>query len=64
MRRIIPALLLYLVIFAIFFFLSLYNYYLNRPFFDIGIPTETTNILMILLSAGGIIKTAYHIIKV
>ena len=53
--------MLYLVMFGIFFAVSLYNYYQNKAVFDVGLPNKITDLTLIVLSVLGIFKTGWHI---
>ncbi|MBN2367994.1 hypothetical protein JXC34_03170 [Candidatus Woesearchaeota archaeon] len=61
MKKGIIVLMLYLVLFSALFFLSMYNFMTHSSILDIGFSEKTTNLLLILLSMAGIMKSVWHI---
>lgn len=61
MRKTIIALLIYLLIFTVLFFIAWYNYLINVPVIRLGIGADKSNLLVMVLSFMGILKTTVHI---
>ncbi|MEM4397963.1 MAG: hypothetical protein QW757_05065 [Candidatus Woesearchaeota archaeon] len=53
---------LYLIIFTIIFFVSLYSYFNNLSLISINLSEKLTNLIIMALSALSILKTDYHIL--
>ncbi|MEM3374648.1 MAG: hypothetical protein QXE31_05515 [Candidatus Woesearchaeota archaeon] len=53
---------IYLIIFAIIFFLSVYAFFFNLSLVYIDLPMKLTNLVIMALSSLAILKTLYHII--
>jgi len=61
MKKHVMALLLYLLIFGIIFGLAVFDYMHNRPILELGFSTQLVNLMIILLSALAVVKTAWHL---
>lgn len=57
----VKPLLIYLIIFAVVFFLSMYSYYSSLDLVNLGLPVTITNLILMLLSSLSIAKTVWHI---
>ncbi len=55
----IKALLVMLVIFLFVFFLAYYNFSKGIPIFDIGMPAQSENIVVMFFSVAAILKVIY-----
>lgn len=55
--------MMYLVLFALVFFLSLYDYIRQIPIINIGGPPLTINLFVLLLSFLGLVKTIWYMWK-
>lgn len=60
-KRTMIVLILYLIMFAVFFAVSIINYIENKAVFKIGLSYKITDLMLIVLSVLGILKTGYHI---
>lgn len=62
-NREIFFLIIYLMLFAALFLISLYDYQKGQSFVNFGFDTKLTNIFIMILSFAGVIKTIYHIYR-
>ncbi|MFH1399867.1 MAG: hypothetical protein ABIG95_07225 [Candidatus Woesearchaeota archaeon] len=62
LRRTVIALLLYLGLFTLLFFIALYSYTQDVPVVVLGLGAKKTDMLIMALSFIGVIKTTLHII--
>ena len=63
MKKSMLILILYLLLFALMFAVSVYNYMINEPVLDLGMSARMTNMGLIFLSVLGILKSTWHIIS-
>ena len=63
MRRSILWLMAYLIIFGVLFIVSLHNFIIRESFFEIGLPGQSLDILIMIMSFLGILKTLWHMRK-
>jgi hypothetical protein len=61
MKKRLLALLAYLLIFAIIFGLSIFDYMHNLAVLEIGMSAKIVDLIIILLSALSVLKTVWHI---
>lgn len=64
MRKALVAMMLYLVVFGFLALLSLYGYLHRSTIIDVGMPVQFTNLLILVLSIGGMVKSVWHIHRV
>ncbi len=57
----IAVLLVYLVIFAVLFGLSVYDYLVDKAILDIGMPAQLVNLLLLLFTSLAVLKTTYNL---
>jgi len=57
----IKTLLVMLLIFVFVFFLAYYNFSKGIPIFDIGMPAQSENIIVMFFSIAAILKVVYDI---
>lgn len=62
MKKGIIPFLLYLLIFAVMFFVSYYAYLQNIALVEIGVGARNLNLIMMVLSVIAILKTVYHLV--
>ena len=63
MRKDLLALMFYVVLFALVFLLSVFDYLNSVPIFNIGIPALTIDLIVAFFSLIGLIKSMLHIVK-
>ncbi len=63
MKKDILALMVYVVLFALVFLLSVFDYLNSIPIFNIGLPALTIDLIVAFLSLIGLIKSMLHIVK-
>lgn len=57
------SLLVFMVLFGLIFLLSFFDYIMHVPVVDIGIPPLTIDIVVMLLSLAGLVKSLWHILS-
>lgn len=63
MKKDILALMVYVVLFALVFLLSVFDYLNSVPIFNIGLPALTIDLIVAFFSLIGLIKSMWHIVK-
>ena len=61
MKRTLIVLMLYLLLFGVLFVIAAYDYFNRISIVDIGFSASITNLLIVVLSGVGLLKTLWHI---